>query len=50
MYGKKHSEETRRKMSERAKNKVFNCKCKSCGEYFHGKSWNSGRCDKCKLK
>lgn len=48
MYGKKHSEETRKKMRERAKNKRFNCTCKLCGIAFKGRSWNSGKCDECK--
>ncbi|MDB2099827.1 NUMOD3 domain-containing DNA-binding protein [Clostridium paraputrificum] len=48
MYGKRHSEETRRKMSERAKNKRFNCKCKKCKRNFKGKAWNSSTCDNCK--
>lgn len=48
MYGKKHSEETRKKMSEMAKNKTYDCKCKKCKRSFKGRSWNSSICDSCK--
>ena len=48
MYGKKHSEEARRKMSERAKNRIFDCKCKKCKRNFKGRAWNSATCDSCK--
>lgn len=50
MYGKQHSEETRRKMSERAQARHYDKICIKCGEKFVAKAHNAKKCPNCRPK
>lgn len=48
MYGKSHTEESRMKMREAAKSKIYHPCCKSCGKIFDAKSPTTKYCQECK--
>lgn len=50
MYGKQHSEETRRKMSERAQARHYDKICIKCGEKFVARVHNAKKCPNCRQK
>ena len=49
-FGHRHTEETKRKISESVKKRRFTLVCKICNEKFEGRSNRSLYCDCCKLK
>lgn len=48
MYGKTHSEDTKKKMQERAKNRAFDKICLKCNKEFIAKAHNTKYCPECK--